>query len=203
MSLLVRGRPARFGYVHLRVIRRRCQAKKRARRDEPAGAQHGWQVPDQCRQDGTIGPVRRGPGDLTAKHRDLMTQDHDLRVFWTLAATQQHQPSEDPDRDQVEQAKGHKPRSCRNQFIRPNRRLHHLRRVLKRYRVGLVEIEARKPSEDVWLRLLPGLLPCAVVVGSRCVETCLRLLSGRRVDGQTCCLGRVEQPLVVSHERGQ
>jgi integrase len=35
-------------------------------------------------------------------------------------------------------------------------------------------------------------LTFAVVVGSRCVETCLRLLSGRRVDGQTCCLGRVE-----------
>jgi hypothetical protein len=101
--------------------------QKRARRDEPAGAQHSWQVPGQCRQDGTIGPVRRGPGDLTAKHRDLMTQDHDLRVFGRLAATQQHQPAEDPDRDQVEQAKGHKPRSCRNQFIRPNRRLHHLR----------------------------------------------------------------------------
>jgi hypothetical protein len=101
--------------------------QKRARRDEPAGAQHGWQVPGQCRQDGTIGPVRRGPGDLTAKHRDLMTQDHDLRVFGRLAATQQHQPSEDPDRDVVEQAKGHKPRSCRNQFIRPNRRLQHLR----------------------------------------------------------------------------
>jgi hypothetical protein len=45
MSLLVRGRPGRFGYVHLRVIRRRCQAKNRARRDEPAGVQHGWQVP--------------------------------------------------------------------------------------------------------------------------------------------------------------
>ena len=30
-----------------------------------------------------------------------------------------------------------------------------------------------------------------------------RLLSGGRVDGQTRCLGRVEQALVVSHERGQ
>jgi len=30
-----------------------------------------------------------------------------------------------------------------------------------------------------------------------------QLLSGRRVDGQTRCLRRVEQALVVSHERGQ
>ena len=30
-----------------------------------------------------------------------------------------------------------------------------------------------------------------------------RLLSGGRVGGQTRCLGRVEQALVVSQERGQ
>jgi hypothetical protein len=58
------------------------------------------------------GQVRLGPGDLTAEHRDLMTEHHDLRVLGRLAAAEQHQPAEDPDHDQVEQTKGHKPRSC-------------------------------------------------------------------------------------------
>ena len=107
--------------------------QQRARRDQPMDAQHGWQLPGQRREDGTVGPVRLGPGDLTPKHRDLMAENHDLRVFGRLAAAEQHQPAEDPGHDQVEQAKGHKPRSCRNQPIRPNSRSQHLRRVLKRY----------------------------------------------------------------------
>ena len=69
-----------------------------------------------------------------AEHRDLMTEHHDLGVLGCLAAAEQHQPAEDPDHDQVEQAKGHKPRSCRNRLIRPIRRSQNLRRVLKRYR---------------------------------------------------------------------
>ena len=40
----------------------------------------------------------------------------------------------DPDHDQVEQAKRHKPRSCLNMHSRPNRRSQPLCRVLKRYR---------------------------------------------------------------------
>jgi len=86
------------------------------------GAQHGWRLPGQCREDGTVGPIRLGSGDLTPEHRDLMAENHDLRVFGRLAAAEQHQPAEDPGHDQVEQAKGHKPRSCRNQPIRPNSR---------------------------------------------------------------------------------
>jgi hypothetical protein len=62
-----------------------------------------------------------------------MTEHHDLRVLGRLAAAEQHQPAEDPDHDQVEQAKGHKPRSCRNRLIQPICRSQHLRRVLKRY----------------------------------------------------------------------
>jgi hypothetical protein len=46
---------------------------------------------------------------MGAQHRDLMTENHDLRVFRRLAAAQQHQPAEDPDRDQVEQTKSHEP----------------------------------------------------------------------------------------------
>jgi hypothetical protein len=62
MSWLVRRRPGRPRYVHLRLIRRRCQASHRARCDEPMGAQHGWQQPGQSRQDRPVGPVRLGPG---------------------------------------------------------------------------------------------------------------------------------------------
>jgi hypothetical protein len=90
-----------------------------ARGDEPIGAQHGWQLPGQRRHDGAVDPVRLGPGDLTAEHRDLMTENHDLRILGRMAAAEQHQPAEDPDHDQVEQAKGHKPRSCRNRLTRP------------------------------------------------------------------------------------
>jgi hypothetical protein len=46
------------------------------------------------------------------------------------------QAGKDPDHDQVEQPKGHKPRSCRNQLRQPNRRSQYLRRALKRYTVG-------------------------------------------------------------------
>jgi hypothetical protein len=63
-----------------------------------------------------------------------MTEHHDLRILGRLTAAQQHQPPEDPDHDEVEQTKGHKSRSCRNQPIRPNRRSQHPRRVLKRHR---------------------------------------------------------------------
>jgi hypothetical protein len=38
------------------------------------------------------------------EHRDLTTELHDLGVLGCLAAAQQHQPAEDPDDDQVEQA---------------------------------------------------------------------------------------------------
>jgi hypothetical protein len=99
----------------------------------PAGAQHGWQQPGQCRQDGAVGPVRLAPGDLTAEHRDFVMENYDLDVPGSMAAAQQHQPAEDPDHDQVEQAKGRKPRSCRNQLIGPNTSSQHPRRVLKRY----------------------------------------------------------------------
>ena len=99
--------------------------QQRAGRDEPMGAQHSRQLPGQRREDGAVGPVRLGPGDLTAEHRDFVPENHDLRVLVRLAAAEQRQPAEDPDHDQVEQAKGHKPRSCRNQLIGPNSRSQH------------------------------------------------------------------------------
>ena len=58
-----------------------------------------------CRQDGAVGPVRLGPGDLTSEQRDFVTENYDLGVLGSLAAPQQHQPAKDSDHDQVEQAK--------------------------------------------------------------------------------------------------
>ena len=68
--------------------------QQRARRDKPVGAQHGWQQPGQRRQDGAIGPVRLGPGDLAPQYRDLVTEHHDFRVLGRLAAAEQHQPAD-------------------------------------------------------------------------------------------------------------
>jgi len=110
------------------------RSQQRARRDEPVGAQPSWQQPGQRGQDGPVGPVRLRPGDLPPDYRDLMTEHHDLRILGRLAAPQQEQPAKHPDHDQIEQAKRHKPRSCANLLIRPNRRSQPLCRVLKRYR---------------------------------------------------------------------
>ena len=132
MSWLMRGRPVRSGYVHLRVISRRCQASS-VPGVTSRWAQHGRQLPGQRRQDGAVGPVRLGPGDLAAEHRDFVPENHDLRLLVRLAAAEQRQPAEDPDHDQVEQANGHKPRSCRNQLIGANSRSRDQRRVLNRY----------------------------------------------------------------------
>jgi hypothetical protein len=49
------------------------------------------------------------PGHLAAEHRHLATQHYDLRILRGLAAAQQNQPAEHPDRDQVQQTNRHKP----------------------------------------------------------------------------------------------
>jgi len=113
-------------------------------------------VQGQRRQDRPVGPVRLRAGDLSPQHRDLMTENHDLRILGRLAGGQQHPPAKDPDHDQVEQAKGHRPRSCRNQLIRPNRRSQYLRRVLRRYRHAARAVGRRqRPASAL------GARPCA------------------------------------------
>jgi hypothetical protein len=104
------------------------------RRDQPAAARCGREPPGQCRQDGPVGPARPRAGDLTAEHHHLMTQDHDLHLLGRLAAAQQDQPPEEPNRDQVQQADRHQPRSCPSQPILPNRSSRTMHRVLKQYR---------------------------------------------------------------------
>ena len=137
ISWLVLGRPGGFGYVHVRVISRRCQASS------VPSVTNRWAR-------STVGPVRLGPGDLAPEHRDLLTEHHDLRVLGRLAAAEQHKPAKDPGHDQVEQTKGHKPRSCRNRLVRPNRRSQHLRRVLKRY-TDLARQVADRVGQPAWI----------------------------------------------------
>jgi hypothetical protein len=112
--------------------------QQRARGDQPMRTQHHLsthrQQPGQPCQDGPVGPVHLRAGDLTPQHRHLMTDHHDLRVLRRLATRQQHQPSEDPDHDQIQETKRHEPGSCPNPTIHPNRRSTPLRRDLERYR---------------------------------------------------------------------
>ena len=61
-----------------------------------------------------------GRSSGTSAHREFVREHYDLSVLGSLAAAQRHQPANDPGHDQAEQAKGHKPRSCRNQLIGPN-----------------------------------------------------------------------------------
>jgi len=114
------GGPGGLGYVHRRVRRGRCHAGRGSRRNQPAAAQGGRQQPGQYRQDRPVGPIRPRAGDLTAEHHHLVTQDHDLHLLGRLAAPQEGQPPEEPDRDQVQQADRHEPRSCANPPILPN-----------------------------------------------------------------------------------
>jgi hypothetical protein len=112
ISRLILGRPDWFGYIHLRVIRRRCQASSvPGVTSRWARGTAGSSRASAHRLDRPVGPVQLGSGELTPQHRDLMTEHHDLRILGRLAAAQQEQPAKDPDHDQVEQTKNHEPRS--------------------------------------------------------------------------------------------
>jgi hypothetical protein len=89
--------------------------------------QHSRQQLGQRCQDCPVGPVRLRPCGLAPQHHDLMTEHHDLRILGRLAAAKQRQPAKDPDHDQIQEAKGHEPRSCPSLLIRPNRRSQHFR----------------------------------------------------------------------------
>jgi hypothetical protein len=91
--------------------------------------------------------------DLTAEHRDLMTEHHDLGLLRSLAATQQHKPAEDPDREQVEQPKSHDWRSWRSMLIRAKLQVTDLRGVLTQYNAIQV-LPVRIPSRLIGILVL-------------------------------------------------
>jgi hypothetical protein len=51
-----------------------------------------------------------GRGDPTAQDRNLVPQHQDLRLFRGVAAREERQPAEQPDYEQIDEAKEHERR---------------------------------------------------------------------------------------------
>jgi len=82
-------------------------AEQGAGRHDPVQPEASGQQPRQRRYHGAVGPVRLRPGDLTAQDRNLVPQNHDLHVLRGIASRQEHKPAEQPDHDQIDEAKEH------------------------------------------------------------------------------------------------
>jgi hypothetical protein len=54
-----------------------------------------------------IRPVQLRIGDLTAQDPKFVPQYQDLHLFGGVAASEEHQPAEQPDHQQVEEAEEH------------------------------------------------------------------------------------------------
>ena len=68
------------------------------------------QLAGQRGDHGAVSPVRLRTGDLTAQDRDLMPQHQNLRVLRGVAPREQRQPAEQPDHEQIDEAKEHERR---------------------------------------------------------------------------------------------
>jgi hypothetical protein len=53
---------------------------------------------------GTVSPVRSRASDLRPQHRDLMPQHQDRRIPRGITTRQEHQPAENPNHEQVDEA---------------------------------------------------------------------------------------------------
>ena len=85
--------------------------EQRARGHDPVHAEVRRQQPGQGGEHGAVGPVRLRPGDLAAEDGDLMTEHQDLCVLCAIASREEHQPAEEPDHDQVDEADEHERRA--------------------------------------------------------------------------------------------
>ena len=94
----------------------------RARRDQPVAAHRPRQPPDQRGQDRPVGPVQPRPWLGSPQHRHLVAQHQQLGVLRRAGAGQQHQPTDQPDEDQVQQPQRHGRRSSRTAVAAPSRR---------------------------------------------------------------------------------
>ena len=78
-----------------------------AGRHDPVQPKAAGQQPRERGDHGAISPVRLRTGDLTAQDRDLMPQHQNLRVLRGVAPREQRQPAEQPDHEQIDEAKDH------------------------------------------------------------------------------------------------
>jgi hypothetical protein len=89
----------------------RMPAQHGPRRDDQRQPPSLRQDSNQRADDRPIRPGQAGPLAGALQHRDLVAQHQDLRVLGRIRARQQHQPTQQPNEDQVQQTNRHKPRS--------------------------------------------------------------------------------------------
>ena len=78
-----------------------------AGRHDPVQPKAPGQQPRHGGDHGAVGPVRLRAGHLTTQDRDLVPQHQDLHVLRGVAPREEHYPAEQPDHEQVHQAKEH------------------------------------------------------------------------------------------------
>ena len=78
-----------------------------ARRHDPVQPKAAGQQPRQRGDHGAVGPNRSRAADLTAQDRDLVPQYQDLHVLRGIAPREGHKPAEQPDHEQIDEAKEH------------------------------------------------------------------------------------------------
>ena len=87
-------------------------AQDRARRDQPELTQRLGQQADQRGEHRSIRPIQARLRISPAQHSDLVAQDKQFDILRRRRATEQHQPTEQPDEDQIQQPQRHGTRSC-------------------------------------------------------------------------------------------
>jgi hypothetical protein len=85
----------------------------RARPDQPVAAQRTGQPACQRGQDRPIGPIQPRPGTGAPQHRQFVPQHQQLGVLRRGRASEQRQPPDEADEDQVQQPQRHGRRSSR------------------------------------------------------------------------------------------
>jgi hypothetical protein len=79
-------------------------AQQGARRHDPMESKPLGQQPGKRGQQRPVGPVHSRPGDLTAQHGDLVSQDQDLHLLGCITSRKERQPAEQPDHQQIQEA---------------------------------------------------------------------------------------------------
>jgi hypothetical protein len=104
------GRPAGVRIGPFALDQAPVPGEQGARCHHPVQPKASGQQLHQRGDHGAVGPVRLRAGDLTAQDRNLVPQHQDLRLFRGVAAREERQPAEQPDYEQVDEAKEHERR---------------------------------------------------------------------------------------------